>query len=282
MNQRGAFALISALFVIATATPCTAAEARLPIIDTHIHYSGDAWAHYSPETVMEKLDAAGVPWAVVSSSPDEGTLRLYRQDSERVVPSLRPYYGGRNPGNWFLDPQIIDYIEAPLARGIYRGVGEFHLFGERATWTPQIKRVVALAVVRDIPLHVHADAGPIRALFDIDPKVKILWAHAGMSTPPEIVGEHLDRYPRLWAELSFRAADIAPDGPLDPVWRDLFLAHADRFMIGTDTYVNARWDAYGELVDEHRRWLVQLPRAIAEAIAHANAERLFGAGRRPK
>ena len=44
------------------------------------------------------------------------------------------------------------------------------------------------------------------------------------------------------------------------------------------TYLSSRWDLYGELIDEHRRWLVQLPRDVAEAIAFRNAVRHFGAG----
>jgi hypothetical protein len=49
-------------------------------------------------------------------------------------------------------------------------------------------------------------------------------------------------------------------------------------MIGTDTYVTPRWGTYAAIVDEHRRWLAQLPRDVAEAIAYRNAVRLFGAG----
>ncbi len=47
-------------------------------------------------------------------------------------------------------------------------------------------------------------------------------------------------------------------------------------MIGSDTYINERWDGYQSLIDEHRNWLGQLPRAAAEAIAYGNATRLFG------
>ena len=43
-----------------------------------------------------------------------------------------------------------------------------------------------------------------------------------MHEPPEVVGAHLDRYPRLWTELWFRAADVAPGGRLGPAWRALF------------------------------------------------------------
>ena len=299
MKRRTPLAAGLALMVIALGQPPAAAAEELPIFDTHMHYSREAWGPYGPGRVFETLDAAGVARALVSSTPDDGTLRLYRHDKDRVVPILRPYHGDVNAGNWTRAPGIVAYIEERLRRGIYRGIGEFHRFDEDDARSAPVRRVVALAVARDSVLHVHAGAGPVRALFAIDPKVKVLWAHAGFSTPPEVVGALLDRYPRLSAEVSFRAADIAPGGRggaprvtksggtppggppgdlLDGTWRALFLRHPDRFMIGTDTYLTGRWDTYGGLIEEHRRWLAQLPGDVARAIAYGNAVARFGAG----
>lgn len=278
MNRRTPLAAGLALMALALGQPPAAAAEELPIFDTHMHYSREAWAAYGPGRVFATLDAAGVARALVSSTPDEGTLMLYRHDKDRVVPILRPYHGDVNSGNWSRDPGVPAYIEERLRRGIYRGIGEFHLFDEGDARSAPVRRVVALAVARDIVLHVHAGAGPVRALFAIDAKVKVLWAHAGFSTPPEVVGELLDRFPGLSAEVAFRAADIAPGSLLDGAWRALFLRHPDRFMIGTDTYVTGRWDTYGGLVEEHRRWLAQLPGDVARAIAYGNAVARFGAG----
>lgn len=257
-----------------------AAEKRLPIFDAHMHYSHGAWDMFPPAAVVGKMDAAGVPRALVSSTPDDGTLTLFRRDAGRFVPELRPYRTGVTLTNWFRDPGVPDYLAERLKRGVYRGIGEFHLFDETEARTPQLRRVIALAVEYDILLHVHTGAAPVLALFAVEPKLKILWAHAGMSTPPELIGKLLDRHQRLWAELSFRAGDIAEDDTVAPAWRALFERHPDRFMIGTDTYRAFRWDVYAELVDEHRAWLDLLPRELAEAVAYRNAVRLFGAGGR--
>jgi hypothetical protein len=299
MKRRTPLAAGLALMAIALGQPPAMAAEELPIFDTHIHYSREAWGPYDPGRIMDTLDAAGVARALVSSTPDEGTLRLYRHDKDRVVPILRPYHGDVNAGNWTRAPGIVAYIEERLRRGIYRGIGEFHLFEEDDARSAPVRGVVALAVARDIVLHVHAGAASVRALFAIDAKVKVLWAHAGFSTPPEVVGELLERYPRLSAEVAFRATDIAPGGRggaprvtksggtppggppgggLDEAWRALFLSHPDRFMIGTDTYVTGRWDTYGGLIEEHRRWLAQLPGEVARAIAYGNAVARFGAG----
>ena len=256
-----------------------AAEGRLPVFDTHVHYSQEAWRPFSPGAILDKLTAAGVARALVSSTPDDGTLKLYRADRERFVPILRPYRDQGDMDRWFRDRGVIDYVAGRLGRGVYRGIGEFHLLYESEARTPEIRRLAEMAVARDVVLHIHSGAPPVRALFAIEAKLKILWAHAGMAAPPGMIRQLLERYPLLSTELSFRADDIAPDGRLDPAWRKLFLDHPGRFMVGTDTYINGRWEIYRELVEEHRRWLAQLPHKVAKAIAHGNAVKLFGAGR---
>ena len=261
---------------IAFPAAANAAGERLPIFDTHVHYSSEAWTVYDADAVFDKLDAAGVDRALVPSSPDDGTLILRRADVRRIVPELRPYHGDLHAGNWYHSPEIVGYLEARLKNGFYRGIGEFHLYADDDARTPTMQRVAALAVAHDIPLHVHSGAGPVSALFAIEPSLKILWAHAGFVEPATVVADMLDRYDRLVTEVSFRAGDIAPGGQLDEVWRRLFERHADRFMIGTDTYINARWFEYGSMIDEHRNWLDQLPRDTAQAIAFGNATRVFG------
>jgi predicted TIM-barrel fold metal-dependent hydrolase len=107
------------------------------------------------------------------------------------------------------------------------------------------------------------------------PQVKILWAHAGMSASAATVSGLLDRFPNLWVESAVRT-DIAPGGTLDHKWRAVFLRHPDRFMVGTDTWVTARWETLVQGMQVVRGWLGELPREVAEQIAHRNAERLFG------
>jgi len=70
---------------------------------------------------------------------------------------------------------------------------------------------------------------------------------------------------------------VAPGGNLDPAWRALFLKYPDRFLVGTDTWINAQWDRLPEILDSFRVWLRQLPPDVAAKIAHGNAERLAAA-----
>lgn len=259
------------LCLFAAATP---ADPLLSVFDAHVHYNRVDWARYPPARVLKLWDENAVAAALVSSTPDDGTRKLHELAPARVIAFLRPYRSPADRANWFANAEVLAYIERRLRHGIYRGIGEFHLF-DGQSGTPQIKRLVGLAVENDIVLYAHSDPATVRALYAINPQVKILWAHAGMDTTVQTIGDMLERYPTLMAELSVRQRHIAPGGRLDSRWRALFLRLPQRFMIGVDTARAARWDSYAQLLNEHRRWLAQLPRDVSEKIAHGNAERYF-------
>jgi len=61
-----------------------------------------------------------------------------------------------------------------------------------------------------------------------------------------------------------------------PEWAALFAEYPLRFMIGSDTWINARWSDYEALMAQYRHWLGALPAAGAQRIAWANAAGLFG------
>ena len=265
--------LILATLLLAAGT-LHAQPADLPIFDTHIHYSAPDWAEYPEDRILGILDKAGVRRALVSSTPDEGTERLYRRDPKRIVPILRPYRTRDDISHWYQDLSVLPYLESRLALGIHKGIGEFHLFGGQ-TSTPVIRRLVELAVQRGLYLHAHSDDLAIVELFSLEPRLRVIWAHAGMSATPQTVGALLDRYPTLWVDLAIRNGDVAPGGTLDPAWRALFLRHPDRFLAGTDTWVTSRWEALPGSVAEVRTYLKQLPPDVAEQIAWKNATRLF-------
>jgi predicted TIM-barrel fold metal-dependent hydrolase len=53
------------------------------------------------------------------------------------------------------------------------------------------------------------------------------------------------------------------------------LQYPDRFLLGSDTWVNERWTSYGDIVSSYRSWLADLPPAVARQIAWDNAARMF-------
>lgn len=264
---------IAAAAPAAPAGAPAAAPAALPVFDSHLHYSHDAWERLPPKQAVALLRAAGLKSAMVSSSSDDGTQMLFAEAPELVIPVLRPYRHRGEIGTWVRDASVIPHLESRLARHAYAALGEYHVFGDEADG-PVMRRVVALAKERRLFLHSHSDADAIERQFRQDPDARILWAHAGFD-PPEAVRAMLRRHPRLWCDLAFRS-DHASGGRVDPAWREAFLEFPDRFTLGTDTFTPERWHFVVEHANHARRWLAELPPAVAEAIAWKTGDTLFG------
>ena len=90
------------------------------------------------------------------------------------------------------------------------------------------------------------------------------------------------RYPTLTGELSYRPGLSCDAGSLD-VGRPKASAsprgqrkYPGRFMIGSDTWVNQRWQYDDELMKGYRVWLGDLPADVALGIGLSNGADLFG------
>lgn len=256
--------------------PIGDAVSELPIFDAHIHYKEPAWGPYPVETVVRLMDRTGVAMGLVSSTPDEGTIMLWEFAPNRVVPELRPYHGNAGSSNWTEFPEMADYIAGRLEKYPHEGIGEFHI-RNRAMWDEDLfRKLIRMAKAQDLYLHVHSDAEPIRWLYDLDPDVKIIWAHAGLGEPATEVYRLMSDYPKLLADTSLREHAILGYGDeLDPDWKKIVFDFQDRLMVGSDTWVNSQWDDYEAIIASNRKWLSKLPRSVAEKIAYKNAERLF-------
>ena len=77
----------------------------------------------------------------------------------------------------------------------------------------------------------------------------------------------MKKYPLLMGELSYRPGLTCEGGQLCPEWRALLQTYPDRFLIGSDTWINQRWAYYEELMTSYRVWLGGLPPAAARQIA---------------
>ncbi len=248
--------------------------APLPIFDAHLHYSHDAWEQLPPAAAIQLLRDAGLKSAMVSSSSDEGTQKLYALAPDLVIPVLRPYRMRGETSSWLRDPTVIAHLESRLKNYRYAAIGEYHVYGADAD-LPVVRRVVELARQYQLFLHSHSDADAIERQFKQDPQARILWAHSGFDAP-ERVAQMLRTYPNLWCDLAYRS-DHAVNGKVDPAWRAVFLAFPDRFVVGTDTFTPERWHFVVEHANWTRQWLADLPPAVAQRIAYQNGESLFAA-----
>jgi hypothetical protein len=272
----GALAFAGFVLPAAMAAPEDPA-AELKIFDAHLHYNQEPNPIFTLDKVQETFRRNRVGGIIANSRPNKGTHQLVdaRAEDLWVVPFIRPYRTREDVWNWSNDPAIYDLIESEYKRGYYVGVGEFHIQG-RAAEAPLVKKTIDFAVERNLYVLAHCDEIALVILYGHNPKAKIIWAHTGFSTPVSRVRELLDTYPSLIAELSYRGGITEGRGALAPEWRDLFAKYADRFVIGSDTWIPERWISYDQIMATYRGWLAQLPPDQARLIAHGNAERLFG------
>ena len=155
VRRMKALATLAFTVVLGLAAPIPF-SAQLPIFDAHIHYSQPDWTVYPPERILALFKDAGVRRALVSSTPDEGTLQLYEKAPTVVVPFLRPYRTRGDMGSWPRDPAVQRYVEERLKRGVYRGIGEFHLSLGDAD-APVVRRFAELAAQGKLFLQAHVD-----------------------------------------------------------------------------------------------------------------------------
>lgn len=249
---------------------------ELPLFDAHMHWKRAAWNIYPPDVVLSMMDKNGVAMALVSSSPDDGTITLWQYAPNRIVPEMRPYNDQLGPSNWTKGEGVADYIEQRVREYPHQGIGEFHMHRIDIRDEPLIRRIVALAIEKQIPLHVHSGFQPIEYLYRLSPRLTIIWAHAGMNEPAQVVSDMMGRYPSLYADTSYREMDILRANGIDLEWKQLLELYADRFMVGSDTWVNDQWDEYDALITMNRAWLAYLTPQAAKKIAYQNAEKLFG------
>lgn len=273
--MRSAAVPAALVLLLATAASAPAQEATQPIFDAHVHYNLDIGRPVPVEGVLELWRQAGIRGVLLTSRPNDGTRELLAAAPPefRAVAFARPYVVASDAFTWFKDPAIFALIEDEIARGIYVGIGEFHIFGHDAD-SDGFARFVRLAARHKLWLHAHCDDYVIDRIFKLDPNARVVWAHTGMSTPPARIDELFGRYRELYGELSFRGG-VTEGNALSPVWRALFTKYPQRFVLGSDTWVPERWPQVPDIMQGYRAWLAQLPSDVAQNIAWRNGARLF-------
>jgi predicted TIM-barrel fold metal-dependent hydrolase len=257
------------------------------LFDAHLHYNEEAFAPYPVADAFARMQRSGVRAIIANSRPNDGTRQLTDALSQasaagiKVVPFVRLYRNRDDYTGWFKDESIHEMVLAELERGTaagpYRGLGEFHLYDSANANGPIARKLMQLAKQRDLVVLAHVDDAAIDLLMAHAPGTRLIWAHTGIGGASVVrVRELLQRYPTLYGELSYRPGLTGADGLLSAEWEALFAEFPLRFMIGSDTWVNARWSDYEPLMLQYRHWLGALPAATAQRIAWGNAAGLFG------
>ncbi len=261
----------------------------IPVFDAHMHYNDEAFEAHPPVQVLAMFRRNGLRAVLANSRPNAGSQRIAEEAARSypelaIVPFIRVYRDRADYGTWFRNPEIVAMIEREFTSGYFagkvRGIGEFHIYGDQAT-SPEFAAIVAFARKHGLWLHVHGDEAALEHIFRLDPQARAIWAHTGFSVSTERVAELMRRHAQLYGELSYRN-DITAFGRITSGWRRLFETHGDRFLLGSDAWINSRWEQYDEIMRYYREWLAQLPPEIAARIAHGNGERMFDLRQSPR
>ena len=248
-----------------------------PLFDAHLHYNDEAQQAHPVADVLGRMQRSGVRAIVANSRPNDGTLSLASaRDATRaagltVVPFVRLYRNRADYSSWFGDETIHQMVLEQLARGTpagpFRGLGEFHLYDSANADGPVAAKLMKLARERGLAVLAHcdevggreADGACAGRAPDLGPHRHR--RHAGRQ------GSRADAAPpcALIGELSYRPGLTDGRGGPAAEWREAFTALPGRFVIGSDTWINPRWQHYEALMDEYRAWLGALSGAAGAA-----------------
>ena len=286
-GQAAPVLIVTALFAL---MPAQAADYTGPLFDAHLHYNDEAASGAHPiSDVLARMQRSGVKAIVANSRPNEGSKALAASSETRkagvtVVPFIRLYRNRADYDNWFRDETIYDMVQAEFARGVagdqvgpFKGIGEFHLYDSANANGAVAKKLMQFAAKNKLAVLAHVDDTAIDLLMAHAADAQLVWAHTGIGgASVERVDALFNKYPQLMGELSYRPGLTCEGGKLCTEWRTLLLKYPTRFMIGSDTWVNQRWQYYEELMKGYRVWLGDLPPEAASQIGWSNGADLFG------
>jgi predicted TIM-barrel fold metal-dependent hydrolase len=249
-----ALGLAAAIALPARAENALTAQATvIPFADAHVHLN-------DPAMQLELMERWGVTHAVVfwgGRSSNESVLEAARRHPGRLIPfaSISPERTAYRPAWERDDPVLLQQLDAMLATGEFKGIGEISAahfpaagFGE-TDFSPvgsMMAGIMALARKHRVPVMVHVEStrmADLSAMLERFPDVQVIWAHGGY-TPLFLARRMLQRHPNLVYELSARTWPRHPRSPdytilrdgvrVWPEWLQLVEELPERFLVGSD------------------------------------------------
>ncbi len=262
--------------------------AVIPFVDSHVHLNDEAMQ-------LELMERFGATRALVGwgrKSDNESIARAAARVPQRLIAfaSISPERASYRPGWDGDDPKLLETLDALLASGRFKGIGEisavhFPLPGfAEADYDPMgatMTGVLALARKYRVPVLLHVEWTRMRelsSLLEKFPDVPVIWAHGGY-TPLFIARRMIERHPNLVYELSARTWPSHPRSPdytilrdgsnVWPEWLALIEAHPGRFIVGTDASQRSEGSDAMKYASV-QAFLRQLSPAARERVGRAN------------
>lgn len=202
---------------------------------------------------------------------------------------------------------ILKRLSKDLDSNEYMGVGEIGIYHFRKhgnqkviQYPPNFEpflRIMKLISEKQMWLDIHAEPvdpngksfeeqifGGIELLYRLNPKLKLILSHTGMTNPLN-ARRILLKYPNLMMNIKIEKKHqrwrnlepvVNPEGELYEDWAKLFNEMPERFMIGTDAKFGRKsfkMKKYNKLIKQMRRMLGTLNPNAAKLIAYENAKK---------
>jgi predicted TIM-barrel fold metal-dependent hydrolase len=232
------------------------------------------------------------------NSDNESIAESARRHPDRFIAfaSVSPERSSYRPLWERDDPRLLQALDALLASGRFRGIGEISAVhfpspglpeADHDPSGPTMTGIFALARRYRVPVLLHIECTRLRelsTLLDRFPDVAVIWAHGGY-TPLFVARRMLERHPKLSYELSARTWPVHPRSPdytilrdghsVWPQWLALIESKPERFVVGTDA---SQRSAESEAMKfaSVQSFLRQLSPATRERVARTNLLQLLG------
>ena len=298
--------LALAFLMASELTSSGAAATEVKLNDAHAHMPRTI----SVATIISNMDQAGVSKIVLMPQrrnimrSAEESLAAYEQYPDRVIPyiGLNGLHDAKS-----ITITLLDYVDQELAKGVFRGMGEFHGLhygisdrtrGGAGIAAPQVAHsldspgaqdLMCLAAKHNIVFVIHMETtdekvAELERALRSNPDTKVIWAHqnplktAGGSTAdharrynPDGLAALMGKYQNLYADIvpgrEILFYDPSRDHRLPENWKKLYENYSDRFVVGSDIAFAPSWQEGRYL------WQVQLMRDWLSQLSPAAQEK---------
>jgi hypothetical protein len=306
-NSTSAQSLLALLTGLTLGVSAHGASNVLPIIDAHSQFDENA----PVAQLMEYAARAGITQVLLSARGRVTTAQILDLGStypDCVVPSVRTKgraFDENRPGYYTL---LDEQFKEPAFRAISEIILVHAPKGKRAPEvnvaanTPQVKEALNRAFAKGWPVVLHYEfrwltsaygsgvraqrMAELKSLLGQHPQHQFALIHMAQLDASD-ASELLTAHPNLvfltshanpltvnesaqpWTNM-FAHRELAPE------WKALVLRHPERFVLAFDNVWPEHWsEKYVQQVELWREALGKLPTAVAHAVAHGNAERLW-------
>ncbi|MDC0336312.1 amidohydrolase [Pseudodesulfovibrio sp.] len=300
VNQRTLLALCITLSLLIFSIP-TQAEEALYLIDAHSQVSPGM----SPDELVSIMDKAGVAHVILSARGGLDVKEIAK--FARVYPD-RITGAVSSKGKLFNNNSDKFYKKTKMQLRMpeYGAMAEAILYhakkGNKAPEvtvpldTPQVQWLMEKSVERGWPFILHIEFKQYRGktktimkhletMLRAHPDHPFVLIHMGQ-LEADTVRELIETYPNIYfmtshgtdkgGKNSLGWTQLLSGSQLKDSWKELFIAHPDRFIFAIDANWVDEWrHDYKGMVSSWRKALMGLPPEVAHKIGHGNAERLW-------